>query len=76
MLEVDRNSITSAFKHWETKDIIYLSIVGPVLLAAFLEWVLWIAAFCYCLTKAFKKADHWSSRVLSVVMMLFFVFFR
>lgn len=56
--------------------IVYLSLVGPILLAALLEWFLWLAAFCYCLGKAFKKADHWSQQVLAVVMILFFVTFR
>ena len=46
------------------------------MLAAFLEWFLWLAAFCYCLVKAFRKADHWSSRVLATVMIILFVVLR
>lgn len=54
----------------------YLSIVGPLMLAAAVEWVLWLAAFIYCLIKAYQKADHWSVRVLSVVMILLFSLLR
>ncbi|ODH43673.1 chitin synthase D [Paracoccidioides brasiliensis] len=61
---------------WATKDIIYVSILGPFLVAAFLEWFLWLAAFLYCLGKVFVKADHWSIKVLAVVMMVFFTAFR
>lgn len=75
MAELEVNP-DSAFKHWTTKEIVYISLVGPILIAALLEWLLWLAAFCYCLEKALRKADHWSSRVLSVIMMVLFVFFR
>jgi chitin synthase len=44
--------------------------------AAFLEWFLWLAAFLYCLYKVFEKADHWSVKVLAVVMMVLFTAFR
>ena len=57
-------------------QIVYCAIIGPVLLAAFLEWFLWLAAFCYCLVKACQKADNWSSRILAVVMLVLFVIFR
>lgn len=57
-------------------QIIYLSCVGPVFLAAFLEWFLWLAAFCYCLCKAFRKADHWSQRVLASLFIFLFVIIR
>lgn len=46
------------------------------MVAAFLEWILWLAAFLYCLVKVFQKADHWSIRVLAVIMMALFSFFR
>lgn len=42
------------------------------MLAAFFEWFLWLAAFLYCLIKVFQKADHWSVRVLAVIMMVLF----
>ncbi|KAJ5826715.1 Fungal chitin synthase [Penicillium robsamsonii] len=61
---------------WATKDIIYLSIVGPLMLAALFEWVLWLSAFIYCLIKVWMKADHWSIRVLAVVMMFLFTLIR
>lgn len=46
--------------------------MGTVMLAAFLEWFLWLAAFLYCLIKVFVKAEHWSIRILAVVMMIGF----
>lgn len=59
-----------------TWQIIYVSIVGSVMLAAFLEWFLWLAAFLYCLVKVFQKAEHWSIRILAVVMMFVFTVLR
>ncbi|PYH98525.1 chitin synthase D [Aspergillus ellipticus CBS 707.79] len=61
---------------WPTKDIVYVSILGPLLLAALLEWFLFLAAFVYCLAKVYQKADHWSIRVLAVIMMILFSLFR
>lgn len=37
------------------------------MIAAFVESFLWVAAFCYCLGKAYKKADHWSQKLLAAV---------
>ncbi|CCU74227.1 class VII chitin synthase [Blumeria hordei DH14] len=51
---------------WPIKDIIYTSIVGTVLAAAFLEWFLWLAAFIYCLIKVYQKAEHWCVNFVSV----------
>ncbi|RCI14055.1 hypothetical protein L249_8093 [Ophiocordyceps polyrhachis-furcata BCC 54312] len=46
--------------------IVYTSIVGVVMLMACLEWFLWLAAFVYCLVKVFRKAEHWSIRLLCI----------
>ena len=46
------------------------------MVAALLEWFLWLAAFCYCLVKVYNKADHWSIKILAVAMIVFFVAFR
>lgn len=46
------------------------------MLAAFFEWLLWLAAFVYCLVKVYQKADHWSVRVLAVVMAILFILLR
>ena len=46
------------------------------MLAAFFEWVLWLAAFIYCLVKVYTKADNWSIRLLAVVMMVLFTLIR
>ncbi|KAK1456848.1 class VII chitin synthase [Colletotrichum melonis] len=62
--------------YWAPKDIVYTSIVGLVMLAAILEWFLWIAAFLYCLWKVFVKAEHWSIRVLAVIVGILFTCFR
>jgi chitin synthase len=53
-----------------------VSVVGVVMLAAFLEWFLWLGAFLYCLVKVFQKADRWSIRILAVIMMVLFFAFR
>lgn len=54
----------------------YVAIMGLVLSAAFLEWFLWLAAFLYCLVKVFIKAEHFSIRILSVLMMIGFTLLR
>lgn len=46
------------------------------MLAAFFEWVLWLAAFIYCLVKVYHKADHWSIKVLALVMIVLFTLMR
>ncbi|TGO81435.1 hypothetical protein BPOR_1155g00020 [Botrytis porri] len=61
---------------WPVKDIVYTSIMGAVMLAAFLEWFLWLAAFMYCLFKVFQKAEHWSVRVLSIIVAIVFFLLR
>jgi chitin synthase len=50
--------------------------MGTVMLGAFLEWFLWLAAFLYCLVKVFQKAEHWTIRLLAVVMMIGFTLLR
>lgn len=46
------------------------------MLAAFLEWFLWLAAFMYCLFKVFQKAEHWSVRVLAILVAIVFFLLR
>ena len=46
------------------------------MLAAFLEWFLWLAAFLYCLVKVYQKAENISIKVLAVIMMVFFTLLR
>ncbi|KAJ9131157.1 Chitin synthase D [Pleurostoma richardsiae] len=67
---------TSIAQTWPVKDVIYTVIVGVVMIAAFLEWFLWLAAFIYCLWKVFRKAEHWTVSVLAVVVGLAFVLLR
>ncbi|KAK4554085.1 hypothetical protein LTR86_008926 [Recurvomyces mirabilis] len=68
-----------SIKSWPVKDIVYVGIVGTVMAAALLEWILWLLAFLYCLCKVFQKADkgmRWSTRILAVVNMVFFIAMR
>lgn len=51
---------------WPVADIVYTCIVGTVMVAAVLEWFLWLGAFLYCLVKVYQKAEHWSVRALAV----------
>lgn len=46
------------------------------MLAALLEWFLWISAFLYCLWKVFRKSEHWTVNVLAVVVAVAFVLLR
>ena len=61
---------------WPVKDIVYVSIVGSIMLAALLEWILWLLAFLFCLAKVVQKAENWSVRLLALANMLFFVAMR
>lgn len=63
-------------KPWPVHEIIYTAIVGTLMLAALLEWILWIAAFLYCLIKVFQKAEHWTIRVLAVIIGVLFTLLR
>ncbi|KAF2265934.1 hypothetical protein CC78DRAFT_168462 [Lojkania enalia] len=72
----DENGVPAITDPWPTKDIVYVGIVGTIMLAALLEWFLWLAAFLYCLVKVFQKAEHWSVRVMAVIMMFLFTGFR
>ena len=57
-------------------QIIYVAIVGTVMLAALLEWFLWLAAFLYCLCKVFKKAENRSTKVLATFTIVLFTALR
>ncbi|KAK4207336.1 chitin synthase D [Rhypophila decipiens] len=61
---------------WPAREIAYTAIVGLVMLAALLEWFLWLAAFVYCLWKVFKKAEHWTVKLLAVIVGIAFVLLR
>ncbi|KAI8635249.1 family 2 glycosyltransferase [Xylariaceae sp. FL1651] len=61
---------------WPVHEIVYTAIIGVIMLAAILEWFLWIAAFLYCLFKVFRKAEHWTIRVLAVIIAILFCCFR
>ncbi|KIW14303.1 hypothetical protein PV08_07085 [Exophiala spinifera] len=73
MLDQAFESITDP---WSIPDILCLALSAPLVLLAFFESFLWVAAFCYCLGKAYQKADHWSQRFMAVVMTLCFVIVR
>jgi hypothetical protein len=57
-------------------QVIYTGIVSILMFMACLEWFLWLAAFLYCLVKVFGKAEHWSIRVLCLLIGSAFVLFR
>ncbi|KAJ5247264.1 hypothetical protein N7468_002247 [Penicillium chermesinum] len=61
---------------WPAKDIAYLAVIGPFMLAAVFEWLLWLAAFLFCLVKVYQKADHWSIKFLAAVMAVLFTLLR
>ncbi|CZT43832.1 probable chitin synthase D [Rhynchosporium secalis] len=61
---------------WPAQDIAYTTIVGSLMVAAFLEWFLWLAAFMYCLVKVYQKAEHWSVKILAVLIAIAFTLLR
>jgi len=61
---------------WPVKDIVYVSIVGTVMVAALLEWILWLLAFLFYLAKVVQKAENWSGSILGLANMVFFVAMR
>ncbi|KAL9033534.1 MAG: hypothetical protein Q9180_005896 [Flavoplaca navasiana] len=75
-MATNSNGIDPITAPWPNKDIIYVSIMGTVMLAAFLEWFLWLAAFIYCLVKVFQKAEHYTIRLLAIVMIIMFTLLR
>ena len=46
------------------------------MVAAFLEWFLWLGAFLYCLIKVYQKAEHWSVKIAAVVIGILFTLLR
>lgn len=75
----DEDGLLPITGHWKVPDIIYTSIVGTVMLAAFLEWILWLLAFLYCLAKVFQKATNegrWGIRILCILNSIFFICMR
>ena len=46
------------------------------MIAALLEWFLWLAAFMYCLVKVYQKAENTGIKVLAVVVMVGFCLLR
>jgi chitin synthase len=73
--EVD-GSIPDITDPWPAKDIAYVAIIGGLMLAALLEWFLWVAAFLYCIVKVFQKAETISVRILSIFFGILFFALR
>jgi len=46
------------------------------MLAALFEWLLWLLAFLYCLMKVYQKAENLSTKLLAVILMIFFTSLR
>lgn len=57
-------------------QIISVSLIAPLILGAMLESFLLLAAFCYCLAKAYQKADCWSQKLLAAVMTVVIITLR
>ncbi|KAF2154245.1 glycosyltransferase family 2 protein [Myriangium duriaei CBS 260.36] len=74
--EINGPGAQSRLHGWRIQDIIYVAIVGAVMLAAFLEWILWLAAFLYCLIKVYQKAENASIKILAAIMMVLFTVLR
>ena len=72
-LEVTEQSAEANIRAFQ---IVYVAIVGGVMLAAFLEWFLWLAAFLYCLCKVYAKAENISVKILAIIMMILFTSLR
>ena len=73
------NGVPSITAPWPVQDIIYVAIIAPIMLAAFLEWILFLVAFQYCFVQVFRKADvehKWSVRILCVLNMIFSMLMR
>lgn len=73
------NGVPSITAPWPVQDIIYVAIIAPIMLAAFLEWILFLVAFQYCFVQVFRKADvehKWSVRILCVLNMGFSMLMR
>lgn len=59
-----------------SEQVVYAVLAGITLLAALLEWLLWLAAFLYCLYKVYEKAEHWSIKALAMVVGTIFLTIR
>ena len=73
------NGVVPITAQWPIKDIAYVAVVGTVMLAALLEWILWLLAFLYCLIKVFRKANDegkWGIRILAILNVIFFTLMR
>ncbi|CAO2653420.1 Nn.00g028310.m01.CDS01 [Neocucurbitaria sp. VM-36] len=70
------DSIPDITDPWPVKDIVYVSIIGSIMLAALLEWFLWVAAFMYCIVKVFQKAETISVRILAIFFGILFFCLR
>jgi chitin synthase len=53
-----------------------VAIVGAVMVAALLEWFLWLTAFVFCLVKVYQKAGNLSTKVLACGISILFTTFR
>ncbi|KUL88685.1 hypothetical protein ZTR_05066 [Talaromyces verruculosus] len=61
---------------WSVADVVYITLVTPLILAAFAEWFLWLGAFLFGLVNVYRKAEHWTTRVIAVFIMILFSMLR
>ncbi|KAI5466570.1 family 2 glycosyltransferase [Mariannaea sp. PMI_226] len=76
MLTRSFHSLELQFTDSSLLQIAYTVIIGVVMLMACFEWLLWLAAFVYCLVKVFQKAEHWSINILCIAVGTAFVLLR
>lgn len=62
--------------HAKQTYIVYTIIVGSTMLAALLEWALWLVSFLYWLCKVYSRAEHWSTKALAVIIGSAFMILR
>ena len=53
-----------------------MAIIGTLMVAALLEWFLWVAAFLYCIVKVFQKAETISVQILAIFFGILFFLLR
>lgn len=56
--------------------MIYITLVTPLILAAFVEWFLWLGAFLFGLVNVYRKASLWTTRMIAIFIMILFSVLR
>ncbi|ODQ55657.1 hypothetical protein SAICODRAFT_87754 [Saitoella complicata NRRL Y-17804] len=62
--------------HWSAAQIVYTIFMGTLLLAAILEWFLFLAAFMYCFVKVYQKAETRGIKIMASINIIVFCALR